>query len=81
MMIRPFTYHEGNAGIWDVSCEACPLRPHAEALAVKLPTCMHGIATNMQGHLVLGRCKHLAKDGVTNEGVDCRWHDSIEARA
>jgi hypothetical protein len=55
------TYTEGAAGIWSLTCAECPLIPHAEALGQKAPDCMGGIATNMQGPIVMHRCKHAGE--------------------
>lgn len=60
------TYAEGNAGIWSITCEACPIAHHAAALGQEAPKCLSGIATNMQGPVVLDKCKHTSADKVTN---------------
>lgn len=59
------TYTEGNAGIWSINCEDCPLAHHAAALGQKAPHCLSGIATNMQGQIVLNKCQHTSAETVS----------------
>lgn len=60
MARRAVTYSEGNAGVWSIDCEECPLKPHYEALVLQQKGCAGGIATNMQGPVVLWNCPHSA---------------------
>lgn len=71
-------YDEGNFGLWKITCADCPLLPHTRALGQKAPECAGGMATNMQGPVVLKRCDHLGRTGdggFRSEGeqlfVDC----------
>lgn len=59
-MRRPVAYAEGDAGIWSLQCSECPLEPHLAALGMKGKGCGGGIATNMQGPVVLFNCPHSA---------------------
>lgn len=71
------TYTEGNAGIWSVTCADCPIAHHAAALGQKTPECLSGIATNMQGPMVLNKCAHTSPDCLANDGdslaLECRY--------
>ena len=75
--VRPVVYSEGDAGIWSLDCATCPLIPHAKALGAKAKSCMAGIATNMQGPLVLSACEHYEAKSFTDEGgkaiVKCKF--------
>lgn len=62
------TYTEGNAGIWSVTCDACPIAHHAVALGQDAPKCLGGIATNIQGPVVLSKCRNTSPDCLTNDG-------------
>jgi hypothetical protein len=79
VMRRPVTYTEGNAGIWSIDCAACPLKPHFEAIGRPVKPCAGGIATNMQGPVVLQNCPHSAgTETVQNEpdnalSIECRY--------
>lgn len=63
MAERLGTYNEGALGLWSVTCADCPLLPHTRALGQKPPECAGGMATNMQGPIVLKRCSHLGRAG------------------
>ena len=65
-VVRAVKYAEGNAGLWSMTCAECPLLPHAEALGQSAPECAGGIATNMQGPVLLRSCKHLEPDSFAN---------------
>ncbi len=61
-------------GFWHIASDDCPLRPHALALDQKPPQCLAGLVTNMQGAVVVHRCKHMHGDLDVGEGgpwVDC----------
>jgi hypothetical protein len=64
--LRAVTYAEGDAGLWSMTCVECPLLPHTEALGQTAPACASGIATNMQGPVLLRSCKHLEPDSFAN---------------
>ena len=66
---RPVEFREGNSGIWDITCPTCPLRIHTDALGQKPQVCAHGIATNMQGLITMGTCKHYKAESLLNEGT------------
>ena len=66
---RAVEFHEGNAGIWDITCPTCPLRPHTDALGEKPRVCAHGIYTNIQGPVPMGTCKHHKAESLLNGGT------------
>lgn len=66
--LRTVELHEGDAGIFGITCSTCPLKVHTDALGQKPPTCINGIITNMQGAVPLGTCKHYEKDSIANAG-------------
>lgn len=55
-MKREAILTEGEAGIFKVTCETCPLLPHTEALSQPAKSCMSGVITNVQGPVVLNKC-------------------------
>jgi hypothetical protein len=63
MADRTGEYDEGNFGMWKITCRSCPLMPHTQALGQKAPECAGGMATNMQGPVILKRCPHLGNTG------------------
>jgi hypothetical protein len=65
---RTVVLSEGDAGIFSIECQECPLKLHTDALGQKAPSCVHGIITNMQGAIPLGTCKHYEKDSIVVEG-------------
>lgn len=77
-IFRQAVYDEGDFGMWSVACADCPLKPHTDALGQRPPQCAGGMATNMQGPVVLKRCDHMGRQGdggLKREGeqllVDC----------
>lgn len=77
------TYEECVAGIWSLQCAECPLTPHQIALGLKGKGCMGGIATNMQGPMVLFNCPHSAGQGsVANHEngtltAGCKYEEGV----
>ena len=67
-MNRETKFNEGDAGIFEVTCETCPLLPHLNALGQKPRPCMAGIVTNVQGPVVLKKCEHLDDKGAETKG-------------
>ena len=73
---RVVKYVEKDGGLWSMTCAECPLLPHAEALDQDAPQCASGIATTMQGPIVIKTCRHLARDSYRNNAdgditIDC----------
>ena len=54
--------------VWEIICDACPLRPHLKALDMKVEPCVAGIQTNVQGAVPLSHCEHYEKDSIKSEG-------------
>ena len=60
-MKREAILTEGEAGIFKVTCETCPLLPHTEALGQPAKSCMSGLITNIQGPVVLNKCEFVGE--------------------
>jgi len=71
-------------GSWEIICDACPLKPHLEALGMKAKACSAGIQTNVQGAVPLAQCEHYEKDSIKSEGkkltLMCRKHANDQAQ-
>lgn len=71
-------YTDGDAGIWHLDCSECPLQPHLDALGMKGKGCAGGIATNMQGPVLMWNCPHSGgSDSLRNDPenvltIECR---------
>jgi hypothetical protein len=65
-MKRLVNYHE-KMGVFNIQCDTCPLNVHADALGVKRPDCVAGMATKVQGHIPIHHCEHYSKNSLANE--------------
>lgn len=79
---RIVQYDEGVAGIWSMTCAECPMRPHTDVLGQRPPECAGGIATNMQGPLMLRSCRNLVAGSFANDDqgritVGCCWSSPV----
>ena len=71
-MKREVKYKE-ELGVFDISCEACPLIPLFKELDQKPQACLAGMVTNMQGHVPIHTCKHYVKDSISNGDDKTLW--------
>ena len=71
-MKREVKYKE-EVGVFSIDCSDCPLIPAFVALDKKPESCVAGIATRMQGHVPIHKCKHYLQDSISNGPEKTLW--------